>query len=133
MKIVNKRQTILSISVISIFTVFAVIVILSNSKFTGSLAQTTPTPDGNAKLNQWEASAKLREQIKGREKEPAGNVFKNIQTLKQIPAGNFLAIMEVGFSRSLGTDCTHCHTPEKWEAETKPQKQIAREMWTMVG
>ena len=39
--------------------------------------------------------------------------------------------MQMGFSRSLGVTCTHCHTPEDWANEDKTKKQIAREMWTM--
>jgi hypothetical protein len=41
--------------------------------------------------------------------------------------------MEMGYARSLGVTCTHCHTPEKWEAEDKTTKQTAREMSAMVG
>jgi hypothetical protein len=40
--------------------------------------------------------------------------------------------MEFGFARSLGVDCTHCHVPDKWESEEKPQKQIARDMSAMA-
>lgn len=94
----------------------------------------TPTPPAAAaEFNQSEAIARLKEQIKGRENEPAEKVFKNIQMMKQIPAGRLLAIMEFGYARSLGVTCTHCHTPEKWEAEDKNTKQIAREMAAMVG
>ena len=52
---------------------------------------------------------------------------------KNSPAGRVLAVMETGFSRSLGVDCTHCHVPGEWEKEDKPTKQIAREMMTMSG
>ena len=83
--------------------------------------------------NKEDSLAKLREQIKGREKEPAEKVFKNIQVLKSVPAGNLLKIMELGYSRSLGVNCTHCHVPEKWEVEEKPAKQIAREMVGMTA
>ena len=89
----------------------------------------TPTP---AEFNQAEAIAKLREQIKGKEQEPAEKVFKNIQMMKTIPAGRLLAIMEMGYARSLGVNCTHCHAPEKWESDEKNTKQIAREMAAMV-
>ncbi len=94
-----------------------------------AIAQTTPTP---ASFDQAAALAALRESIKGREQEPAEKVFKNIQSLKGMPARSVLGIMQMGFSRSLGVDCTHCHTPGKWEAEDKSQKQIARDMWAMV-
>ena len=88
--------------------------------------------DGNqTKFDQAAALAKLRESIKGKEKEPAETVFKNIQTLKGVPAGRLLAIMEFGYARSLGVNCTHCHTPDQWEKEDKTQKQTTRDMAAM--
>ncbi len=93
-------------------------------------AQTTPTP--TPAFDQAAAIAKLRAQIKGRENELAPAVFKNIQTMKNTPAGRLLAVMEMGFARSLGVNCTHCHVPDKWEAEDKTQKQTARDMSNMV-
>jgi hypothetical protein len=96
------------------------------------VATPTPAPVG---FDQKAAVAKLREQIKGKENEPAEKVFKNLQTpmLKGGPASRVLAVMEFGFSRSLGVTCTHCHLPDRWEAEDKPQKQIARDMSAMVA
>ena len=66
-------------------------------------AQAVPTPTP-ARFDQAAAIAKLKEQIKGREQEPADKVFKNIQTpfIKSIPAGRMLAVMEFGYARSLG-------------------------------
>ncbi|MEO8648795.1 MAG: c-type cytochrome [Acidobacteriota bacterium] len=98
------------------------------------LAQTTPTPPV-PDFDQKAAIAKLREQIKGKEQLPASEVFKNVKTpmLKDRPAGQLLAVMEFGFVRSLGVNCTHCHVPDKWEAEDRPQKQIAREMSAMMA
>jgi hypothetical protein len=86
-------------------------------------------------FNQAEAIAKLKEQIKGRENEPAPVIFKNIQTpfIKGIPAGRLLAVMEIAYARSLGVTCTHCHVPEKWESDEKPQKQVARDMAAMMA
>jgi hypothetical protein len=53
-------------------------------------AQTLPTP---AVFDQAAALAKLREQIKGKEREPAETVFKNIQLpmFKGSPAARVLA------------------------------------------
>lgn len=95
----------------------------------------TPPPATDSTFDQAAALAKLKEQIKGRENEPAPAVFKNIQTpfIKSIPAGRLLAVMEIAYARSLGVSCTHCHTPEKWEADDKPQKQIARDMAAMMA
>lgn len=112
-------------------TIAAAIFIPSRASTSYVTAQTSATP---APFDQAAAIAKLREQIKGKENEPAEKVFKNIQTpmLKTGPAARVLAVMEFGFSRSLGVTCTHCHTPEKWESEEKPQKQVARDMAAMV-
>jgi hypothetical protein len=98
---------------------------------TQTLAQATPTP-ATAAFDQAAALAKLREQIKGKEKEPASEVFKNIQMMKAVPAGRLLAVMEMGYARSLGVNCTHCHLPDKWESDDRSSKQIAREMSAMV-
>jgi len=96
------------------------------------MAQTSPTP---AAFDQTAEIAKLREAIKGKENEPAEKVFKNLQmtSMKSMPASRILAVMEFGYSRSLGVNCTHCHVLGKFEAEDKPQKQIAREMAGMVA
>jgi Photosynthetic reaction centre cytochrome C subunit len=74
----------------------------------------------------------LLQQIAGRDTLPAGEVFKNVTTgLKNVPARKFLAIMNIGYGRSLGVSCAHCHDVTAWESEDKPQKQIAREMARM--
>jgi Photosynthetic reaction centre cytochrome C subunit len=59
-------------------------------------------------------------------------VFKDIQTLKGVPAGRLLAIMDVGYGGSLGVRCSHCHVTGHWESMEKPQKTIAREMTLMT-
>lgn len=127
-------QRFLSIATITIFGAMAIFLLNGGSRFeTPISAQTSPTPTPvPAEFDQKFALAKLREQIKGKEKEPASAVFKNIQTMKDRPAGQLLAVMEFGYSRSLGVTCTHCHVPEKWESEEKPQKQIARDMSALV-
>lgn len=84
-------------------------------------------------FDQEKALKELREGIKGRENEPAGLVFDNIKTFERLPADRLLRIMEMGFSKSLGVNCTHCHNPNDWGSEEKPQKQIARDMMAMVG
>ena len=52
--------------------------------------------------------------------------------LNAMPAGRLLRVMELGYAKSLGVDCTHCHVPGQWEKEDKPTKQIARDMAAMV-
>lgn len=75
----------------------------------------------------------LEVKVAGREGEPAESVFKNIQTLKGVPAGRLLKIMQFGFSKSLGVDCSHCHNPQAWESDEKDKKEIARKMWIFAG
>jgi hypothetical protein len=70
--------------------------------------------------------------IAGRENVAAESVFKNIKLLKGIPAGRLPRIMNLGYGRSLGVRCRHCHVEGHWDAEDKPQKQIARDMSEML-
>lgn len=75
---------------------------------------------------------RLLQQIKGKENRPAGEVFKNVQLLKTVPAGRFLRIMDAGYSRALGVGCDHCHSEDRWEADEKRAKLAAREMIVMT-
>lgn len=128
--IMRKKQRIISLTVIFVFMVFLTAIFLVRPVFENKInAENLMTED----FDQAAALAKLRESIKGKEKQPAETVFKNIQTLKGRPAGQVLAIMEFGYSRSLGVTCTHCHTPDKWEDEGKPTKQITRDMAAMAA
>ena len=139
----KKMQKRLSLTVIVTFTVLAAAAIMFRPNFYNRVSADnlefgvptpTPTPEEAAKpFDQDAALAKLRESIKGHGQEPAEKVFKNIQMFKGIPAGQLLGIMRLGYSKSLGVNCTHCHTPDKWESEDKPQKQITRDMGAMVG
>lgn len=74
----------------------------------------------------------LRESIKGREDLPAEEVFQNIETLKGVPAGRLIAIMQFGYSNSLGVKCNHCHVKGDWADDSNPNKDIAREMSRMT-
>ncbi len=71
--------------------------------------------------------------LAGREKEPAGRVFTNIRLawLKDVPAEDFISIMDVGYSRALGVECTHCHVADDFASDDKRQKRVAREMAVM--
>lgn len=92
--------------------------------------QTQPAP-AKPPFDEAKALQDLQKQIAGRENEPAEKVFKNIQVLKGVPAGRIPAIMEKGFSDSLGVTCTFCHDPADWTAEPNHHLAIARQMWTM--
>ena len=130
-----KRHRFVSILAIAAFGMVALFLLTGHRRFGDpAFAQTNPTPTpAPAEFDQKAALTKLREQIKGREQEPASAVFKNVQTMKNRPAGQLLAVMEFGYARSLGVTCTHCHVPDKWESEDKTQKQNARDMSAMVG
>ena len=41
-------------------------------------------------------------------------------------------MMDMGFGRSLGVGCEHCHVPGHWADEDKKQKQVARDMMAMA-
>ena len=125
----NRLKVFIVLTALSALAVFTNV----SSERNRAIAQTAPTPE--PAFDQAAAIAKLREQIKGKEQLPASEVFKNVQTpmLRQRPAAQLLAVMEFGFARSLGVTCTHCHVADKWEADDKPQKQIARDMSAMVA
>jgi hypothetical protein len=70
--------------------------------------------------------------IAGRENEPAGQVFKNVQILKTEPAGDFVRRMG-GFARALGGRCSRCHVTGDWAADTRQEKATARGMIELVN
>jgi hypothetical protein len=122
---------------IRVLVLFGVIMV---STFQSSNGTPIPEPQAaketvasqTASFSQEQALAQLRAEISGKENQPAEQVFKNIQLLKGMPAGRLLAVMEVGYSKSLGVNCTHCHVAGQWEKEEKPTKQITRDMSAMA-
>ena len=73
----------------------------------------------------------LEESIKGKENEPAEQVWKNIELFKGQPASRVLRVMEFAFTPALGVSCDHCHEPGRWESDEKKPKLTARKMWAM--
>jgi hypothetical protein len=71
--------------------------------------------------------------IAGRENAPAESVFKDIRVLKGMPAGRIPRIMNLGYGKSLGVGCKHCHVVGEWAKEDKVQKQVARDMSALVN
>ena len=69
--------------------------------------------------------------IAGRENEPAGQVFRNVKLLKDMPAGEFLRTMETQYGRGLGWTCSNCHVTGKFDDDAKKNKRIARQMQAM--
>jgi Photosynthetic reaction centre cytochrome C subunit len=56
----------------------------------------------------------------------AGERYKSVRMLREIPASQMIEVMSV-IAGSLGVTCAHCHTAE-WESDEKPMKEKAREM-----
>lgn len=91
-----------------------------------------PVSTPNAPFDQAKALADLRKSIAGKEDQPAVDVFMNITEYKGVTAERLLRIMEFGFTRSLGVNCTHCHVAGQWDSDDKGAKETARAMSRMV-
>jgi photosynthetic reaction center cytochrome c subunit len=61
----------------------------------------------------------------------AGEVYKNVRVLKEIPSGQLIASMQF-MSSSLGVQCTFCHVEGHFEKDDKKPKQTARDMMQMM-
>ena len=66
----------------------------------------------------------------GGQEKSAGQTFKNVQVLKDLPASQFRQAM-VFFASSLGVSCDHCHG-QQFEKDEKQAKETARQMVTMM-
>ena len=93
-------------------------------------AASLPLQNPNQERNDQIARAVL-DQIAGRENEPAEKVFKNIQSMKGMPAGRLVRVMNMGFSRALGVGCLHCHFGQDYSSDEQRPKRAAREMMAM--
>lgn len=61
----------------------------------------------------------------------AGEVFKNVQVLKDAPAEQLAPAMQF-IATSLGVGCDHCHVRGAFEKDDKKEKQTARKMMQMM-
>src|SRR6202050_1379582 len=75
--------------------------------------------------------AQIRMAIAGKENTVVDSVFHNLKVLGGFPASNLLLAMN-SWSRALGVSCTHCHNPDDWSLDLKPEKEIARQMSLMT-
>lgn len=73
------------------------------------------------------------DRIGDRAKLPAQQVFKNIklENLKEVPASTFLIIMNIGYAKALGVQCTYCHVADDFASDAQRAKNAAREMALM--
>lgn len=60
----------------------------------------------------------------------AGEVMKNVQVLKDVPASQWNGVMAF-IAGSLGVGCEHCHA-QPFDSDAKKAKQTARSMMKMV-
>ena len=100
---------------------------------TASQGAATSPPRDSVTLERERYVADVRRAIAGKESLPASQVFKNVKTMGDFPAGRLLAVMNIGYGKSLGVSCTHCHVAGEWDRDDKPQKQIARDMSAMAA
>lgn len=130
--------------IITLFFPLAALVLLLSNKtptettseedvFTEGVSVSQESPQDSLAQDRAKYVAEVMAAIKGKEKMPADSVFKNLKLdmFKKMPAQRLLAVMQMGFSRSLGVSCGHCHNTSKWESEEKPTKQITRDMSAM--
>jgi len=61
----------------------------------------------------------------------AGEVFKNLKILKDIPADELFPSMRY-ISAALGVRCDYCHDPDHFDSDCKPEKETARKMMNMM-
>src|ERR1043165_8947476 len=62
----------------------------------------------------------------------AGQRFKNIKVLNDMPADQLGKVMNV-FAASLGKDCSFCHNTKDYSLDEKKEKETARKMITMTS
>jgi photosynthetic reaction center cytochrome c subunit len=61
----------------------------------------------------------------------AEQVYKNIQILKGVPAGQVIPAMQF-ITASLGVECSYCHVENHFDKDEKKPKQVARDMMRMM-
>jgi photosynthetic reaction center cytochrome c subunit len=61
----------------------------------------------------------------------AEQVYKNIQILKGVPAGQVIPAMQF-ITASLDVECSYCHVENHFDKDDKKPKQVAREMMRMM-
>jgi hypothetical protein len=62
----------------------------------------------------------------------AGERFKNVTIMKDVPASRFLDAMRT-FNWSLGVNCEFCHVQGQMQSDEKKEKTTARHMLTMTS
>jgi hypothetical protein len=119
--------------ILALFSFLSVMVVLCAFGLKGNVKKIARITSDSILTDRKHYVDELRLAIKGKEDLPADSVFKNIKMLKGVPAGRLISIMDRGYANSLGVTCGYCHENEHWDLETKPTKEITREMAKMNG
>jgi photosynthetic reaction center cytochrome c subunit len=61
----------------------------------------------------------------------AGEFFKNVQVLKDVPSDQLIPAMQF-ITSSLGVQCEYCHVEKAFDKDDKKPKQTARKMMQMM-
>lgn len=61
----------------------------------------------------------------------AGEFYKNVKVLKDVPAANLHNAMEY-ITVALGVGCGYCHVPGKFDSDDRREKNVARSMMAMT-
>jgi photosynthetic reaction center cytochrome c subunit len=78
-----------------------------------------------------ETTTAATEHRAGAPSKPAGEVFKNIQLLNDVPAERILPTMQF-MNSALGVECGFCHVSGHFEKDDKKEKQTARKMISLT-
>jgi len=83
-----------------------------------------PRASWQDRLDKWPEALKLSAEDA---KRPAPEVYRNVQSMPDSPAGSFPMTMSV-FAAALNVSCDYCHVPGHWDSDDKPAKRTARVM-----
>jgi hypothetical protein len=76
--------------------------------------------------------AQLMTTIAGKEDQPAGQVFKNVQLLKDMPAKAFLTYMDSTVGRAGNWNCTQCHVVTDYAEDNRNGNPITAKARTRI-
>jgi hypothetical protein len=83
-----------------------------------------PRASWEDRLAKWPEALKLKQEDA---KKRAPEVYRNIQSLKDSPAGGIPMTMSI-FAGALDVSCEYCHVPGHWDSDEKTAKNTARRM-----
>jgi hypothetical protein len=114
----------------------AAVLVACNPAQPASQPQAPPLATRSAEDSAIQASndrlvADLLTSIGEKRNQPSDSVFENVRWLKNIPAAQFLSIMNGGYAKALGVRCSYCHVSDDFASDDKRPKRAAREMAVM--